>query len=330
MNKVLITGGAGFIGSHLAEQLISLGKEVYIIDDLTTGRYPNISKMKLKKIIISKIVESDIDSLRELISKVDCVYHLAASVGFFNVLKNPNYSILNNINSSNVIFSLCSELGKRVLFTSSSEVYPYNSQMPIKEDQTINHSFLRPDNPKDGYAISKYIGESLLYNDQQLDFVIARLFNTVGPRQLPNYGMVVPRLITKALNNENIIVYGDGKQTRTFCYVKDTVKMLIKLMDSGIKRDVFNIGACKEISIYQLARDIKMITRSKSEIILKSYKEKYGDGFIDTNRRVPDFNKFRLNVSDKFISNLYSYHETIVRTIEWWQNEGINSVYYNN
>ena len=289
--RILITGGAGFIGSHLAERLILDGHTVTAIDNFSTGRASNLSNLVSSdnfSLTDGSILDTNV--LNPLIKEADYVFHLAAAVGVFNIVKNPLDSLLTNIRGTENVLEAAHETKKPVFLTSSSEVYGKNISNSLKEsDDRILGS---PVTLRWSYSEAKAIDESLAFAyfiEKQLDTRIVRFFNTVGPRQLGAYGMVVPRFVEAALANEPITIYGDGNQTRCFAHVYDVVDavMAIAFADNTIGK-VINIGNNYEISISGLARKIIEETSSTSEIVYVPYEEAYGNGFEDMERRVPN------------------------------------------
>jgi UDP-glucose 4-epimerase len=289
--RILVTGGAGFIGSHLSEKLISLGHHVTVLDDFSTGVYQNLDlcvESNAFKVISGSVLDTQL--LKPLIEKSEYIFHLAAAVGVFNIVNNPLGSLLTNIRGTENILELASTSNTPVLITSSSEVYGKNTSDSLKEsDDRILGS---PTILRWSYSEAKAIDESLAYAyfvEKQLETRIVRFFNTVGPRQLGAYGMVVPRFVEAALFNKPITIYGDGKQTRCFAHVFDVIDALIAIAFAGntVGR-VINIGNDYEISINDLARKIIGETGSKSEIVHVPYAEAYGDDFEDMERRVPN------------------------------------------
>ena len=313
----LITGGAGFIGSHLAEILLSKGEKVCALDDLSTGRIKNIEHLNENKnfnFIYGSIVENRIAS--ELINNCDAVYHLAASVGVNLIIDKPLESLINNIKTTETVLEVSSKWQKKVLLTSSSEVYGKNDNLPFSEsDDRVYGSVY---STRWGYAYSKSIDEFLglaYYREKGLPVVVARLFNTVGPRQTGNYGMVIPRFINQAMKNLPITVYGDGKQSRSFSYVTDIVKGLISLMKSEkTSGEVYNVGSNNEISIIDLARKIKEKTKSKSKIVLVNYDEAYEKGFEDMIRRKPKLEKIKSVINYNPKTNLDQIIEILINS----------------
>jgi UDP-glucose 4-epimerase len=289
--QVLVTGGAGFIGSHLCERLVKDGHTVTVIDNFSTGKASNLCHLEGDanfKLIEGSILNSK--TLNPLIASADYVFHLAAAVGVFNIVKNPLASLLTNIRGTENVLEAAFATKTPVFLTSSSEVYGKNISDSLKEsDDRILGS---PVTLRWSYSEAKAIDESLAYAyfvEKKLETRIVRFFNTVGPRQLGAYGMVVPRFVKSAINNEPITVYGDGTQTRCFAHVIDVIDavMAIAFADNTIGK-VVNIGNDFEISINGLAQKIITETDSKSEIVYVPYEEAYGDGFEDMERRVPN------------------------------------------
>jgi len=289
--KFLITGGAGFIGSHLSERLVLDGHNVTVLDNLSTSSITNLASLREKsnfKFINSTIL--DYTELEKLTGNVDYVFHLAAAVGVFNIVNNPLKSLLTNIRGTENVLEASLVNGVPVFITSSSEVYGKNISNSLKEsDDRVLGS---PLTLRWSYSEAKAIDESLAYAyfvEKQLDTRIVRFFNTVGPRQLGAYGMVVPRFVKAAINNEPITIYGDGHQTRCFAHVYDVIDavMSVAFAKSTLGK-VINIGNNFEISINELANKIIEETNSQSEIIHVPYAEAYGDGFEDMERRVPN------------------------------------------
>jgi UDP-glucose 4-epimerase len=289
--RILITGGAGFIGSHLSERLAKDGHSIIVIDDLSTGKVSNLSSLSNNpnfKLIEGSVLDASV--LKPLIDSSDYVFHFAAAVGVFNIVNNPLASLLTNIRGTENVLELATLSNTPVFLTSSSEVYGKNVSDSLKEsDDRILGS---PLTLRWSYSEAKAIDESLAYAyfvEKQLETRIVRFFNTVGPRQLGSYGMVVPRFVKAALNNEPITIFGDGKQTRCFAHVYDVVDAVIAVAfaDNTIGK-VINVGNDFEISINDLAKRITEETGSKSGIVYVPYAEAYGDGFEDMERRVPN------------------------------------------
>jgi UDP-glucose 4-epimerase len=297
--KALITGGAGFIGSHLAEKLIQSGHAVTVIDDLSTGSLGNIDV-----IADSSRFNFVHDSVRNtktmelLVEQCDVVFHLAAAVGVQLIVDKPVHTIETNIHGTEVVLETANRFQKKILITSSSEVYGKSESVPFHEDDDsiLGSTMLA----RWSYACSKAIDEFLAfaYHDQySLPVIVTRLFNTVGPRQTGQYGMVIPRFVTRALTNEPILIHGTGKQRRCFAYVEDIVEALIALMDCpGASGRVYNIGSTEEISIEALADKIIEMTGSKSKKKYISYKQAYGKAFDDMMRRLPSIDRIRQTI----------------------------------
>ena len=316
--KILITGGAGFIGSHLAERLLERGDEVCIIDDLSTGAIENIASIKNHPKFTYHI-----DTIRnyrltaELVDMCDIVYHLAAAVGVRLIVESPVNTIETNIRGTDIILSLAAKKRKRVVITSTSEVYGKRDSVPFREDDDL---VMGPTSKgRWSYACSKAIDEFLAiayWKEKRVPTVIVRLFNTVGPRQTGRYGMVIPNFVQQALAEQDITVYGDGSQTRCFTHVNDVVGTLIQVAEHPrAVGEVYNIGSDHEVTILELARKIKKLTGSESRIVFKPYDEAYEEGFEDMMRRVPDISKIRALVGYKpradlndILASVIDYH----------------------
>lgn len=294
--NVLVTGGAGFIGSHLCELLLDRVDRVVAIDNLSTGSHRNIEHLLGRtdfEFVLGSILNADL--MDDLASRVDAIYHLAAAVGVQLIVEKPLESLATNIRGSEVVFEKAHKYGCKVLVTSTSEIYGKNTSDRLgEEDDRILGSPLKS---RWSYSEAKAIDEILAYTywkEKGLDTVIVRLFNTVGPRQTGSYGMVIPRFVNQAVRNEPITVYGNGEQTRCFCYVGDVVGALMKLMNHPeAYGKVFNIGGTEEISISDLAYRITEIAGSSSKIKYVSYEDAYEEGFEDMERRVPDITRVR-------------------------------------
>jgi len=292
--RVLITGGAGFIGSHLADAYLQRGDEVLVIDDLSTGTFENIRHLKTNSrfsYTIDSVHNQPVTA--ELVDQSDVVVHLAAAVGVKLIVESPVRTIETNVRGTEVVLALANKKKKKVLIASTSEVYGLSADVPFREDGNLVMGATTKG--RWSYACSKAIDEFLAlayWREKKLPTTIVRLFNTVGPRQTGRYGMVIPTFVRQALAGRPITVYGDGKQTRCFGYVGDVVGALIKLMDHQESvGQVFNIGSNEEISIFELAKKVKELTASKSEIVFMPYDEAYEEGFEDMPRRVPDISK---------------------------------------
>ena len=323
--KVLITGGAGFIGSHLADELIASGNEVIVLDNLSTGRFENIAHLyKNKKFHFVEETILNESLVDKLVEKSDVVYHLAAAVGVDLIVKKPLESLVTNIKGSEIVLDMVHRYHKKVLITSTSEIYGKNTNGPLKEeDDRILGSPLKS---RWGYSTAKAVDEMLAYiywKEKKVPTVIVRLFNTVGPRQTGAYGMVVPRFVNQALKGEDITIYGTGKQSRCFLHVKDAVETLIKLMNNkDVVGKVFNIGSQEEITIEDLAKKIIKITKSRSKIVYISYDKAYEEGFEDMQRRVPDTTKVKRAVG---FSPTIDLEGTIKSVVEYCKQEKISS-----
>jgi UDP-glucose 4-epimerase len=290
----LITGGAGFIGSHLAERLLDRGDKVVLLDNLSTGSIENIRHLKG-----SSRMEYHLDAienrhlLAELVDDADAIVHLAAAVGVRLIVESPVRTIETNVNGTQMILEAACKKRKLVLTASTSEVYGKSGQVPFREDADLVIG--PPNKGRWSYAASKALDEFLAlsyWKEKKVPVIVARLFNTVGPRQTGRYGMVMPNFVKQALENEPISVYGDGKQSRCFCDVRDTVEGLIRLMDrDGAVGEVVNVGNTEEISIEGLARMVKERTKSTSPVVYVPYDQAYEPGFEDMMRRVPSVEK---------------------------------------
>jgi len=294
--RVLITGGAGFIGSHLCDACIQRGDEVFVIDDLSTGSIENISHLKRHPRFHYEIQSVHHQpTVAELVDLCDVVFHLAAAVGVRLIVESPVRTIENNVHGTEVVLRQAAKKKKTVLVASTSEVYGLSRQTPFREDGNLVLGATT--NGRWSYACSKAIDEFLAlayYREMRQPTIVVRLFNTVGPRQTGRYGMVIPTFVRQALDGEPITVYGDGAQSRCFGFVKDVVGALIALMEHpGAVGQVFNVGSQEEVAIGDLARMVKTLANSRSEIVTVPYDEAYGDGFEDMPRRVPDLAKIR-------------------------------------
>ncbi len=291
MEKIIVTGGAGFIGSHLVKKLIDNGvKKILVIDDLSTGKAENINDFKEVDFLNKKIEE--IDNLSELFNDYDFCYHLAAGVGVQYIMNNLSKSLLTNIEGTHKVFEACKKNNIPVLITSTSEIYGTSEEKEWFED---TKSLIGPTTKlRWSYAASKMIDEFLAlseFEEGSLNPIVVRLFNIIGPNQLPDFGMVVPKFIDAALKNEPITVHGDGSQSRSFTWVEDVVEYFIKLAEMKPYGEIFNIGQTEEINIKDLAELIIRITNSNSEIVLKTHEEIFGSKFEDTMRRTPNIDK---------------------------------------
>ena len=292
--RYLITGGAGFIGSHLADELLARGHHVHALDDLSTGSMANIRHLREDRRFSYTIDSCDNGRVvAELIDEADAVFHLAAAVGVQLIVESPVRTIETNVHCTEVVLAHASKKRRPVLIASTSEVYGKSTALPFREDGDLVMG--STDKGRWSYACSKAIDEFLAlahYHERKLPTVVVRLFNTVGPRQTGQYGMVVPTFVRQALANKPITVYGDGTQQRCFCHVHDVVTALADLMESDQHfGQVFNVGSNEEISINGLAERVKAACDSESEIVTIPYDEAYEDGFEDMLRRIPDTSK---------------------------------------
>jgi UDP-glucose 4-epimerase len=292
--QYLITGGAGFIGSHLAEKLIARGDQVVVFDNLSTGSTSNLSGISEKsKFERGNILDKAV--IDKLVAESDYVVHLAAALGVFNIINKPLESLRTNLQGSEVVLEACDKYRKPVLIASTSEIYGKNDKVPLNEvdDRIIGH----PLKSRWSYSEAKAVDESLAYFyylENKLPIRIVRFFNTVGPRQVGHYGMVVPRFVNAALKNEPLTVYGSGDQIRCFCHVDDAIRALLLVMDSGKAiGEVFNVGNNDQITIMELAKKVIEITGSTSSIEKIAYEKAYPEGFEDMQRRVPDISKIK-------------------------------------
>jgi UDP-glucose 4-epimerase len=294
MTKALITGGAGFIGSHLAEALLDLGWNVEVIDDLSTGSIDNIMHLKGNprfSYALDSVMNRSL--MMELVDRADMVFHLAAAVGVRLIVEQPVRTIETNIKATELILELSARKSKPVLLISTSEVYGKSDRLKFnEEDDLILGATSRA---RWCYAASKIIDEFLAkayFKEKGLPTIVVRIFNTIGPRQTGQYGMVVPRFVRQALLGKPITVYGDGSQRRSFTWVGDVVRTMISLIQHESARgEVFNIGHTKDISIYELALMVQKLTNSVSEVIFVPYDQAYEEGFEDMRRRLPDLSK---------------------------------------
>jgi nucleoside-diphosphate-sugar epimerase len=314
--RVLITGGAGFVGSHLAEALLDRGDEVFIIDNLSTGSIDNVVHLKPHPRFHYTIDSvSNEPVLAELIDRSDIVVHLAAAVGVKLIVEQPVHTIETNVHGTEVVLKHANKKKKLVLIASTSEVYGKSADVPFREDAdlvlgpTVKHRW--------AYACSKLIDEFLAlayWKERKLPVIVVRLFNTVGPRQTGQYGMVIPNFVRQALAGHPITVFGDGTQSRSFTYVGDVVRAMVALIDEPrAVGQVFNIGNSHEITIRELAEKVKKMTSSSSEIVLVPYDQAYEAGFEDMPRRVPDIGRIQALVGYRPTVDL---DETLTRVIE--------------
>jgi UDP-glucose 4-epimerase len=298
--KILITGGAGFIGSHFADRLLEMGDEVFVVDDLSTGSLENVEHQQDQEsfhLVVDTILNEAV--MNELVFKCDQIYHMAAAVGVKLIMNRPVETLETNVKGTEMILMLANRYKKKVLIASSSEVYG-----KIMDGENTTHLLEDTDRlmgsttkRRWAYACSKALDEFLAlayYEEKKLPVIIARLFNTVGPRQTGQYGMVIPNFVQKALINKPITVYGDGSQSRSFTYVADVIDVLIKLMaEPEAVGKIFNVGNEEEVTIKDLALMVKEMTGSSSEIEYLSYEKAYGPGYEDMQRRCPDITRLK-------------------------------------
>jgi UDP-glucose 4-epimerase len=286
--KYLITGGAGFIGSHLSDALVARGDSVIVVDNLSTGKNEVVPSVEFIQgsIFDEKLMDS-------LVSKADHVLHLAAAVGVFNIVNKPLESLMTNIKGTEIMLELCDKYKKPILITSTSEVYGKNNTVPLNEES--DRVLGSPLKSRWSYSEAKAIDESMAYfyyQEKGLEVRLIRLFNTVGPRQVGHYGMVVPRFVSAAVSGSVLSVYGSGEQIRCFCHVADAVRAMLLVMDSDKAiGEVFNVGNNQQISIMDLAKKVISVTGSSSAIEMVAYEKAYPAGFEDMERRVPDISK---------------------------------------
>jgi UDP-glucose 4-epimerase len=295
-----VTGGAGFIGSHLVELLLSEGWEVYVLDDLSTGSLRNVEHLMDRSdfhLVVDSVLKPAV--VNELVHKCDVVYHLAAAVGVRLIVEQPVHTLVTNLEGTEIVLDHCSRFGKRVLVASTSEVYGDH-----REERALSENDRRIYGPTTqrrwSYADSKAIDEflALAYHQERgLDCVIVRLFNTVGPRQSGQYGMVVPRFVRAALANEALEIHGDGTQTRCFCHVQDTIRALAALMSNdSTSGEIYNVGSQYRVSILELADRVREATGSSSELVHVPYEQVYGQGIEDMIHRMPSIEKVQTAV----------------------------------
>jgi len=317
----LITGGAGFIGSHLADSLLSRGDEVTVLDDLSTGAIRNIRHLKDQpgfNYVVGTLLNPPL--LAELVDDADQVFHLAAAVGVRLIVESPVRTIETNVKTTELVLAAACKKKKKVFVASTSEVYGKSAAVPFREDGDLVLG--ATSRGRWSYACSKAIDEFLAiayWRERHCPTVIGRCFNTVGPRQTGHYGMVVPRFVKQALHDEPITVYGDGHQTRCFTHVSDAVRAMIGLMDADhTVGEVYNLGSEKETTILELAERVKQLTESKSPITFVPYTEAYGDNFEDMPRRVPSLEKIHAAIGwepkielDEILQSVIEYERSL-------------------
>jgi UDP-glucose 4-epimerase len=295
-DKALITGGAGFIGNHLAEQLLDDGWEVWALDDLSTGSLANVERLRDRTgfhLVVDSVLQST--SVNELVYKCDVVYHLAAAVGVRLIVEQPVQTLVTNLRGTEIVLEHCHRFGKRVLVASTSEVYgDHREETPLEE--SARRIYGPTTQRRWAYADSKAMDEFLAlahFSEHGLDCTIARLFNTVGPRQSGQYGMVIPTFVQRALDGRQLEIHGDGDQTRCFCHVQDTIRALRGLMDDRVSGEIYNVGATNRISIGALAEQVIELTNSSSTVSHIPYSEVYEHGIEDMLHRIPSTDKIR-------------------------------------
>ncbi len=290
--RVFITGGAGFIGSHLADHYIEAGDQITILDNFSTGSKANIAHLEGKVTTVDGDIRN-IDLVESLTKDADLVLHMAAALGVNTILESPLESMSTNITGSEVVLNAADKFNKRIIIASTSEIYGKNPKQPLTE--TDDRVVGAPQKIRWTYSDAKAIEEAMafaLHQEKKLPVTTVRLFNTVGPRQTGRYGMVVPRFVHAALKSEPITIYGDGTQSRVFCHVADAVRAIATLADTDSTiGDVYNVGGMGEVSITQLAEQVLAITGSQSRITFTPYSEAYPKGFEDIQRRMPDISK---------------------------------------
>ena len=292
--NVLVTGGAGFIGSHLCDLLLERNHRVIALDNISTGRYENIEHLIGRpdfEFVLGSVLNADL--VDDLAARADVIFHLAAAVGVQLIVQKPLESLATNIRGSETVFEKAHKHGTKVLVASTSEIYGKNTSDRLHEDE--DRILGSPLKSRWSYSEAKAIDEILAYTywkEKGLDTVIVRLFNTVGPRQTGHYGMVIPRFVSQAVRGEPVTIYGDGSQTRCFCFVGDIIEGMVSLMNNeDAYGKVFNLGATEEISIKELAEKIIDLSGSDSKIKYMTYEEAYEEGFEDMQRRVPDISR---------------------------------------
>lgn len=317
--KILVTGGAGFIGSHLVEELLKRGEEVFVIDNFSTGGRENVEHLLSDSnfhLTVDSILNEE--TIEKLIRECHQIYHLAAAVGVKLVMERPVETLETNVKGAEIILKFANKYQRKVFIASTSEIYGKHKDHSLKEDDNRVMGSIRK--RRWAYACSKSLDEFLAlayYDEYKLPMVIARFFNTVGPRQTGAYGMVLPRFVQSALKGEPITVHGHGDQSRCFVYVADVVKASISLMDHPkAVGDVFNIGSEEEITIKDLAKKIKKMTHSKSPIVFIPYEKVYGIGFEDMERRTPDISKIKKLLN---FSLTYTLDETLEIVNEYYR-----------
>jgi UDP-glucose 4-epimerase len=323
MSTFLITGGAGFIGSHLAEALLRRGMRVFVLDDLSSGSVKNVAHLRSNPRF--KFIPESVESrnvLAELVDEADIVFHLAATVGVLNIIESPVSTIANNIGGTEGVLKAAAKKKKKVILASTSEVYGKSTAVPFCENSDL--VFGPTSKSRWSYASSKVVDEFLAlayWREFKLPTVVVRLFNTIGPRQVGRYGMVVPRFMAQALNGQNLTVYGTGQQSRCFTYVSDVIEWLLLLasMDGAVGQ-VLNLGNPHEVTINELARKVIEITHTNVEIVHIPYDQAYEAGFEDMGRRVPDITNVQGLTG---YSPLVTLEEALCKIQDWFLKERI-------
>ena len=313
--RVFITGGAGFIGSHLADHYVAAGHEVTVLDNFSTGSKSNIAHLEGKITTVDGDIRN-IELIESLTKDSDLVLHMAAALGVNTILESPLESMSTNITGSEVVLNAAAKFNKRIIIASTSEIYGKNPKQPLSE--TDDRVVGAPQKIRWTYSDAKAIEEAMafaLYKAHNLKVTTVRLFNTVGPRQTGRYGMVVPRFVQAALNNQPITIFGDGTQSRVFCHVEDAVRAIALIAATDLTiGDVFNVGGTGEVSIKQLADEVIRITESTSEITYTQYSDAYPAGFEDIQRRVPDITKIKSAINWQPAKDLESIIGDIARS----------------
>ena len=315
--KALVTGGAGFIGSHLCELLLADGCEVWALDDVSTGAMTNVAHLSDRNdfhLVVESVLSPSVVS--ELVHKCDVVYHLAAAVGVRLIVERPVHTMVTNVQGTETVLEYCAKFGKRVLIASSSEVYgDHRDERPLREDDRRVYGPVTE--RRWLYADSKAMDEFLAlawHEERDLDCVIAGFFNTVGPRQQGQYGMVIPRFVGQALAGEPLEVHGDGTQTRSFCHVQDTIRAVRDLMETrSLSGEIFNVGSPERVRIIDLARRVLELTESSSEIRFVPHDEVYGLGIEDVLHREPSIDKIRGAIGWQPQRNLEQILDDVIR-----------------
>ena len=316
--NVLVTGGAGYIGSHLVDRLLADGHHVTVLDDLSTGKASNLAEASAATLHVGSILDEPL--VRSLVAGADLVYHLAAAVGVGNIMESPLQSIITNARGTDIVLGACAELGVKVMLASTSEIYGKTTSMPMREDddRVLGSTSIS----RWSYSTAKALDEHLAleYGRTGLAVSIVRYFNSFGPRiDYKGYGSVVANFLRQALAGEPLTVHGDGSQTRCFTYISDTVDGTVRAASvKGAEGGVFNVGNDVEITVNDLATKIIALTNSSSEIAHVSYESRYGSSFEDTKRRVPDLTRSRTVLG---YSPAVSLDDGLALTLDWWLRE---------